>query len=170
VHSSTCCCCCPGSCILLFASSALHNSRPRLSVVSSPSFRHSDHGKDHTLKGWWNPHSYGPPPETTLHGYDYIVVGSGPGGAPLAARLGLAGYKVLVIEAGADEAPSDWNITVPYLNAKASEDSKISWKFLVCKYIVSSVRDFGAQLSRLGQPLLRPRASGTGSQVYVPAR
>jgi len=43
----------------------------------------------------------------------------------------LAGYKVLVIEAGADEAPSDWNITVPYLNAKASEDSRISWKFLV---------------------------------------
>lgn len=101
------------------------------SVLSTPSSGHPDHRKDHTLKGWWNPHSRGPPPETTLHGYDYIVVGSGPGGAPLAARLGLAGYKVLVIEAGADEAPDDWNITVPYLNAKASEDPRISWKFLV---------------------------------------
>lgn len=40
-----------------------------------------------------------------LNGYDYIVVGSGPGGGPLAARLGLAGNKVLVIEAGGDIAP-----------------------------------------------------------------
>jgi NAD(P)-binding Rossmann-like domain len=66
-----------------------------------------------------------------LVGYDYIVVGSGPGGAPLAARLGLAGYKVLVIEAGSDVAPSDWNISVPLFNSKASEDPLISWDFYV---------------------------------------
>lgn len=58
-------------------------------------------------------------------------MGSGPGGGPLAARLGLAGHKVLVLEAGQDEAPTDINITVPYLNAKASEDPRISWEFLV---------------------------------------
>jgi choline dehydrogenase len=66
-----------------------------------------------------------------LTGYDYIVVGSGPGGAPLAARLGLAGNKVLVIEAGSDVAPTDWNITVPFFNAKASEDPRINWAFYV---------------------------------------
>ena len=66
-----------------------------------------------------------------LTGYDYIVVGSGPGGAPLAARLGLAGYNVLVIEAGADVAPLDWNISVPLFNSKASEDPLISWDFYV---------------------------------------
>ncbi|KAH6696462.1 GMC oxidoreductase [Leptodontidium sp. MPI-SDFR-AT-0119] len=63
--------------------------------------------------------------------YDYIVVGSGPGGAPLASRLGLAGYKVLVIEAGSDATPTDWNITVPFFNALAAEDPRISWDFYV---------------------------------------
>ena len=67
----------------------------------------------------------------SLTGYDYIVIGSGPGGAPLAARLGLAGNKVLVIEAGSDITPSDWNITVPFFNAKASEDPRINWAFYV---------------------------------------
>ena len=35
--------------------------------------------------------------------YDYIVVGSGPGGGPLAADLARAGYSTLLIEAGGDE-------------------------------------------------------------------
>jgi choline dehydrogenase-like flavoprotein len=33
-------------------------------------------------------------------GYEYIVVGSGAGGGPLAARLALAGHNTLLIEAG----------------------------------------------------------------------
>ena len=39
--------------------------------------------------------------------YDYIVVGSGAGGGPLAARLALAGYEVLVLEAGGLEGDKD---------------------------------------------------------------
>lgn len=34
--------------------------------------------------------------------YDYIVVGSGPGGGPLAANLAKAGNSVLLLEAGDD--------------------------------------------------------------------
>ena len=74
------------------------------------------------------------PPEEkpiVLRNYDYVVVGSGPGGAPLAARLGLAGYKVLVIEAGVDIAATDYNATVPLFNGKASEDPKMAWDFFV---------------------------------------
>lgn len=66
-----------------------------------------------------------------LRDYDYVVVGSGPGGAPLAARLGLAGHKVLVIEAGVDISATDYNATVPLFNGKASEDPKMAWDFFV---------------------------------------
>ena len=35
--------------------------------------------------------------------FDFIVVGSGAGGGPLAARLAQNGFRVLVIEAGSGE-------------------------------------------------------------------
>lgn len=35
--------------------------------------------------------------------YDYIVVGSGPGGGPLAVNLAKAGHSVLLLEAGDDQ-------------------------------------------------------------------
>lgn len=41
-----------------------------------------------------------PPPQDGK--YEYILVGSGPGGGPLAARLAIAGHKVLLIDAGGD--------------------------------------------------------------------
>jgi len=34
----------------------------------------------------------------TLTTYDYVIVGSGAGGAPVAVRLALAGYSVLLVE------------------------------------------------------------------------
>ncbi|KAK5119031.1 hypothetical protein LTR62_000242 [Meristemomyces frigidus] len=89
----------------------------------------------HTLQGWWNAQSQDVAPSTVLNDYDYIVVGTGAGGAPLAARLGQSGPRVLVIEAGDDEvAKGDWNTTVPYFNAKASGDEKLSGAFYVDHY------------------------------------
>lgn len=104
-----------------------------LILLSAPS-SFSSQWSEHTLRGWWNEHSPGPAPDTTLIDYDYIVVGSGAGGAPLAARLGLAGYRVLVLEAGEDVTPYDDNVTVPLWAPKSTEDPKLAWSFYVDHY------------------------------------
>jgi choline dehydrogenase len=68
-----------------------------------------------------------------LTGYEYVVVGSGAGGGPLAARLALAGHKTLLIEAGDDQG-HNVNYTVPAFSAKASEDEAMAWNFFVRHY------------------------------------
>ncbi|KAI1775942.1 choline dehydrogenase [Hypoxylon cercidicola] len=68
-----------------------------------------------------------------LKGYEYVVVGSGAGGGPVAARLAMAGHKTLLIEAGDDQG-ANINYTIPAYNAKVSEDEAVSWDFFVRHY------------------------------------
>lgn len=75
-------------------------------------------------------------PQTTP--FDYIVIGSGAGGGPLAARLAEEGCRVLVVEAGADELTERQSGTVaatdleaPLLHGKSVEDPAIQWDFRV---------------------------------------
>ena len=64
--------------------------------------------------------------------FDYIVVGSGAGGGPVAVRLAEAGFKVGLIEAG--QAPElEW-CNVPVFHAFASEAPEISWEFFPRHY------------------------------------
>src|SRR5262245_33681241 len=64
--------------------------------------------------------------------YDYIVVGSGAGGGPVAVRLAEAGYSVLILEAGDDKEPYDYK--VPAFHALSSENEELAWKFFVHHY------------------------------------
>lgn len=70
---------------------------------------------------------------TNLTGYEYVIVGSGAGGGPLASRLALAGHKTLLIEAGNDQG-DNINYTIPAFSPKASEDEKMAWNFFVRHY------------------------------------
>ncbi|HEY8019946.1 MAG TPA: GMC oxidoreductase [Thermoanaerobaculia bacterium] len=65
--------------------------------------------------------------------HEFIVVGSGAGGGPLAANLAKAGFTVLLLEAGEDDA-DDYNCQVPCFHAFASEDERLRWDFFVRHY------------------------------------
>src|SRR5258708_2296572 len=64
--------------------------------------------------------------------FDFIIVGSGAGGGPLAANLAKAGYSVLLMEAGGQD--QDDNCEVPCFHSRASEDPKLKWDFYVRHY------------------------------------
>ena len=69
----------------------------------------------------------------TLTGFEYVIVGSGAGGGPLAANLARAGHKVLLLEAGEDRGTSD-NEAVPAFHLKSTEDASMRWDFYVKHY------------------------------------
>ncbi|MEO5912962.1 MAG: GMC oxidoreductase [Luteolibacter sp.] len=70
--------------------------------------------------------------------FDFIIIGSGAGGGPLACRLAKAGKRVLLLEAGSDPAKAksiDYpNAAVgeihdsPGYHAAATEDQEMSWQ------------------------------------------
>ncbi|KAG8166893.1 hypothetical protein KVR01_002582 [Diaporthe batatas] len=78
-----------------------------------------------------------------LTGYEYVIVGSGAGGGPLAARLALAGHKTLLLEAGDDHGTEN-NYTVPAYSVRMSEEKEVSWNFFVHHYADNArqARDF----------------------------
>jgi choline dehydrogenase len=95
---------------------------------------------------------------------EFIIVGSGAGGGPLAANLAKAGYKVLLLEAGEDAKPENYNCQVPCFHAFASEDDALKWDFFVRHYASDELqrRDpkFVAGSGRDG--ILYPRAGTLG--------
>lgn len=71
--------------------------------------------------------------ETRREDYEYIIVGSGPGGGPLAANLARHGHKVLLLEAGDDQG-QNIKEKVPAMFAAFEEDPVERWDFFVKHY------------------------------------
>ncbi|PSV17637.1 glucose-methanol-choline oxidoreductase [Photobacterium leiognathi subsp. mandapamensis] len=66
--------------------------------------------------------------------YDYIVVGAGAGGGPLASSLAERGFTVLLVEAGDLREEDKDLMDAPVLHVKASEHPRLSWQYFVNHY------------------------------------
>jgi choline dehydrogenase len=64
--------------------------------------------------------------------YDYIVIGSGAGGGPVAAGLAHAGFTVALLEAGGADTIGDYEI--PAFFPKVSENPLLRWDYIVKHY------------------------------------
>jgi choline dehydrogenase len=72
-------------------------------------------------------------PEVAEHNdIDYIVVGSGAGGGPLAGNLAKAGFRVLLFEAGGED--ENFHYQVPCFHGLATEDECYKWDYFVRHY------------------------------------
>jgi choline dehydrogenase len=93
---------------------------------------------------------------------DFVVVGSGAGGAPLASRLALAGFSVIVLEAGDDS--HGLNYRVPAFHGRASEDPETSWQFFVQHYAQRErqSRAYDSKYNEAEGGIFYPRAAALG--------
>jgi choline dehydrogenase len=92
--------------------------------------------------------------------YEYIVVGSGAGGGPLACNLAKAGYKVLLLEAGGEANP--YNCQVPVFHALASEDDTLKWDFYVRHYGDDKLQRRDSKFVEKKNGILYPRSGTLG--------
>jgi choline dehydrogenase len=94
--------------------------------------------------------------------WEYIVVGSGAGGGPLAANLAKAGYKVLLLEAGEDAVAANYNWQVPCFHPLASEDDALKWDFFVRHYESDALQKRDTKFVDQENGVLYPRAGTLG--------
>jgi choline dehydrogenase len=104
--------------------------------------------------------------------FEYVVVGAGAGGGPLAARLAASGHSVLVLEAGGDTGDR-LTYQIPAWHALASEDGAMRWDYFVSHFDdpAQAARDDKLVRNADGTPrgIWYPRGSGLGGSTTVNA-
>ncbi|KAK7421136.1 hypothetical protein QQZ08_010066 [Neonectria magnoliae] len=65
--------------------------------------------------------------------YEYVIIGSGPGGGTLAANLARAGHSVFLVEAGGNDGDTAIQ-QIPAAADIVAEDPEMSWSFFVNHY------------------------------------
>jgi len=115
--------------------------------------------------------SFGAPAEG--ESFDYIVIGAGAGGGPVAARLAREGYKVALLEAGLDPMGAEASAIepttgiiyqVPAFAGISAEHPLISWDFYV-KHYKSPVQQARDPKNVPGKGILYPRGSTLGGST-----
>ena len=106
------------------------------------------------------------PPRVAASGYQVIVVGSGAGGGPLAARLARSGKRVLLLEAGQDVGGTQ-KYDVPAMHALATEDPAAAWWFFVRHHADAMLDAEDSKWTKDG--ILYPRGSALGGSTAVNA-
>ncbi|KAG6828259.1 hypothetical protein H0H92_008602 [Tricholoma furcatifolium] len=96
-------------------------------------------------------------PSTADADYDFIVVGAGAGGGPLASRLAESGYSVLLVDAG--HSTVNYNTTLPAYALRSLDDPEIDLNYTYQEY------PDGFPVTRDDQWYPRARAVG-GSTVH----
>lgn len=97
--------------------------------------------------------------------FEFIIIGSGAGGGPLAANLARNNHKVLLLEAGSDQG-GNTNYQVPAYHGFSTEDPAMRWDYFVDHYgdDAQANRDSKMVLDQAGNPvgILYPRAGTLG--------
>jgi choline dehydrogenase len=92
--------------------------------------------------------------------FDYVVIGSGAGGGPVAGNLARAGCSVLLIEAGDDCQSQTYR--VPAFHAYASEDPEMCWNFFVRHYARDEQQRRDPKFTSERDGVLYPRGATLG--------
>ena len=98
--------------------------------------------------------------------FDFIVVGSGAGGGPVASRLARSGCRVLLLEAGEDPG-SKLQYQVPAMHALSTEDPDMAWWFFVGHHVEPNLD--GTDSKATPEGILYPRGSALGGSTAVNA-
>jgi choline dehydrogenase len=98
--------------------------------------------------------------------FEYIVVGSGAGGGPLAANLAKSGFEVLLLEAGGDACclseTGRLMYEVPIFHGLSTEYADCAWNFFVRHYSDDRQQERDSKFIREKNGVWYPRAGTLG--------